>query len=127
MAISYEDKRPDFVLASLENTLHIVEIKRSGYHLKESDIDRLSNYVSAFESFFAVNSSAREAFPNGWKITLVVDGVGNTDSTHKFVLDSFVEKKKVEHITWFDFLMRAKKVHEEFLEAQDRAKRKDVV
>lgn len=127
LAISYEDKRPDFVLASLENTLHIVEIKRSGYHLKESDIDRLSNYVSAFESFFAVNSSAREAFPNGWKITLVVDGVGNTDSTHKFVLDSFVEKKKVEHITWFDFLMRAKKVHEEFLEAQDRAKRKDVV
>lgn len=58
---------------------------------------------------------------------MVVDGVAKTDPTHKFVLDSFMEKKKVEHITWFDFLMRAKKVHEEFLDAQDKAKRKDAV
>lgn len=123
LAITYKTKRPDFVLSSIENTLHIVEIKKSGYKLGNSDIDRLSNYVEAFEKFFKDNSEVRNNFPRGWKITVIVDGVNPTSSSQRRALQSFIDSGEVEHITWLDFLLRAKKVHEQFLEIQEKGKK----
>ncbi len=123
LAIGYEKKRPDFVLSSIENTLHIVEIKKSGYMLGDADIDRLSNYVDAFERFFEDHVEIRNSFPRGWKITLIVDGIKSASSSQRRALQSFMDAGEVEHITWLDFLLRAKKVHEQFLEIQEKGKR----
>ena len=123
MAKNYKKKRPDFVLSSIENTLHIVEIKKSGYMLGDADIDRLSNYVDAFERFFEDHVEIRNSFPRGWKITLIVDGIKSASSSQRRALQSFMDAGEVEHITWLDFLLRAKKVHEQFLEIQEKGKR----
>ena len=56
LAISHEDKRPDFTLASIDGLLHIVEIKKAGHQFDDQDLIRLMNYVSAFDDFFQQNS-----------------------------------------------------------------------
>lgn len=116
--IKYGSKRPDFTLASINNYLYIVEIKKEGHKLNDKDFDRFFNYVEAFEEFFSANPQFKIEFPRGHKFIITVDGL-NLSSKNKMLFEGFINNDLVEKITWNDFLMKAKKAHEKFLEAHD--------
>jgi hypothetical protein len=120
-AISYEKKRPDFTLIQHGSKLHVVEIKTPGHKFGTADYDRLQNYVTAFTEFFAAHTQLAGAFPDGWQIDLIADGVNLTNTTQKYAFDGFVRDGLVVRRSWNDFLAGATQAHEAFLDAQDTA------
>jgi hypothetical protein len=124
LAITFESKRPDFVLVNLGKKLHIVEIKASGHKFDDTDFERLHNYIEAFEDFFAENKKLADEFPDGWMIDLVADGTGFSDAKNRRLFKSLEEKKQVDRRTWQDFLTVAKNANETFLVARDEALKK---
>lgn len=119
LAIDHENKRPDFTLISVDGLLHIVEIKKANHKFDDTDFLRLLNYVDAFENFFENNKIVVGDFRRGWRIGLVADGEDIKQSSNKRAFEGLKDKKQVERVTWRDFLMRAKKAHEQFLDVHD--------
>lgn len=115
LAIDQETKRPDFTLVSIDGLLHIVEIKKAEHRFNDADCERLINYVDAFQKFFEVNKETVSGFYRNWQIILIADGVNLKVPANKHAYDSFTEKSLVKRMPWQDFLTKAKKVHEEFL------------
>lgn len=119
LAIGQEAKRPDFTLVSIDGLLHIVEIKKAGHKFDDTDFARLVNYVDAFIAFFEENKETVAEFYRGWQIDLVADGENLKDGSKRHAYLGFKEKKQVNRMSWRDFLSRAKKVHEQFLDVHD--------
>jgi hypothetical protein len=120
VAISFENKRPDFTLIHHGRQLHIVEIKSPGHQFGGDDYTRLQNYVDAFDEFFKSNTVATADFPDGWVIDLIADGVNLSDSTQKHAFQAFTSGRKVIRQTWNDFLTAAATAHEGFLAVYDK-------
>jgi hypothetical protein len=120
IAISFERKRPDFTLVQHGNMLHVVEIKAPGHRFSAADYTRLENYVIAFDEFFDKHKVVSSAFPGGWRIELVADGV-NLTGTQKIAFQSFITEHRLIRQTWEDFLAAATRSHEEFLDVYDQA------
>ncbi len=123
LAITYEGKRPDFTLISLDGLLHIVEIKAAGHAFGDADMDRLHNYVEAFQEFFKANVSLNNEFSRGWRIDLIANSVKIKDRFMRATFEALSKEQIVVRTTWDDFLLRAKKTHEEFLDLRDAAKK----
>lgn len=121
LAIDYQTKKPDFTLVSLGHKLHVVEIKASGHALNDADAGRLFNYVEAFEAFFKKHAEIAKEFPDKYQIDLIVDDVNLKTPGNRMSLEANIEKQKVVIDNWKDFLARAKKAHEQFLEINDKA------
>ncbi|MGX1996374.1 ATP-binding protein [Xanthomonas axonopodis pv. cassiae] len=119
LAIDHEVKRPDFTLVSIDGLLHIVEIKKAGHAFDDADFSRLINYVDAFDKFFKENEETVSEFYRGWRICLVADGEKLKQSNNQHAYKSFVKEDRVKRMSWRDFLTRAKKVHEQFLDVHD--------
>lgn len=122
LAIDHLKKRPDFTLVSISGELHVVEIKAVGRTFGASDWDRLRNYLDAFDVFFRQNPELTKDFYDGWVVDLVCDGVSIGDPNKR---DSYVlwdDRKRIRQIGWNDFLARAQKANEAFLEAQERVR-----
>lgn len=119
LAIDHENKRPDFTLVAVDGLLHIVEIKKANHAFDDNDLDRLLNYVDAFERFFADNALAVSDYHRGWQIDLVADGENIKKISNKQAFKRVKEHGQVRRVTWREFLIRAKKVHEQFLDVQD--------
>ncbi|MCW3608529.1 ATP-binding protein [Burkholderia cenocepacia] len=119
LAIDHEVKRPDFTLVSIDGLLHIVEIKKAGHAFDDTDFSRLINYVDAFDNFFLENEETVSEFYRGWRICLVADGERLKQSSNQHAYKSFLKEDRVKRMSWRDFLMRAKKVHEQFLDVYD--------
>jgi hypothetical protein len=75
IAISYEEKRPDFTLINVGTRLQIVELKRPRHVFDDSDYARLETYLVAFEEFAKAQPNVMADFPGGWEIKLVADEV----------------------------------------------------
>ncbi len=120
LAIGYESKRPDFTLVSIDGFLHVVEIKKAGHSLDDADASRLLAYVDGFEDFFEKNKGIASNFARGWRIDVVADGDAVKDPTIKRALRQAMEAGFVKRASWEDFLDRARKVHEQFLEIHDQ-------
>jgi hypothetical protein len=125
VAISMERKRPDFTLVHHGRKLHVVEIKPPGHQFNGEDYLRLQNYVDAFTEFFERNAGMAQAFPDGWMIDLVADGVKLTDSTRKHAFSAFEREELVVRQTWNDFLSSATSAHEQFLAIYDETHAED--
>ena len=119
LAIDKEAKRPDFTLVSIDGLLHIVEIKKAGHAFDDTDFDRLINYVDAFDQFFKENQETVAEFYRAWRIALVADGEKLNKSSNRHAFSGFVDSGRVKRMSWRDFLTRAKKVHEQFLDVHD--------
>ncbi|MBI4885097.1 MAG: ATP-binding protein [Actinobacteria bacterium] len=122
VAISHDTKRPDFTLAHIGRTLYVVELKKPNKKFGNADYDRLLNYIVALDEFFANNQSAKEAFPDGYVVELIADGVNITEPSKRLLFASWLKDHKVNRSTWIDFLARAQVALEEFLSARDAAK-----
>jgi hypothetical protein len=119
LAIVNENKIPDFTLISVGQRLHIVEIKKEGHAFNNQDHERLMNYVEAFEDFFERHSGLDEEFPEGWQVDLICDDVNLTDYSNRKAFESLLEKGRVRRVPWDKFLMRAKKAHQQFIDASN--------
>lgn len=124
LAISNENKRPDFTLAEHGRKLHIVEIKASGHYFDDADWGRLSNYIEAFDEFFEAHQEVRVEFSAGYQITIVADGEKLTRSGNRLGLKAAKDAGKVDRLTWLEFLMRTKRAHEQFLAQANKKKSK---
>jgi Histidine kinase-, DNA gyrase B-, and HSP90-like ATPase len=121
LAISYEDRRPDFTLVSIDGLLHIVEIKKAAHAFDDGDFTRLLAYVDAFEEFFAQHPQLAADFRRGWVIDVVADSEKIKDPSHRRAWKQVRDAERATRISWNEFLLRAKKVHEQFLEIHDRS------
>lgn len=119
LAIDHESKRPDFTLVSIDGLLHIVEIKKAGHAFDDTDFARLINYVDAFEQFFDENKETVSEFYREWRIDLVADGQKLKQSANLRSFQGLEKENRVKRMSWRDFLTRAKKVHEQFLDVHD--------
>jgi hypothetical protein len=121
LTIEYENKRPDFILVFVGGKLHIVEIKAPGHVFDNDDFDRMARYIRAFRTFEEKHGKVLANFPDGWQVDLVADQVKLTDPDKQESFDSFQAHEELFPISWIVFLDRAKKAHEEFLNARDEA------
>jgi hypothetical protein len=119
VAITYESKRPDFTLIHSGRRLHVVEIKRPGHAFDGDDYKRLENYLEALPEFMKQNAAIAHAFPDGWVVDLVADGVKITNTTQRRAFEAAERDKSVVRSTWADFLSRSTVAHEQFLNAHD--------
>ncbi len=119
LAIGHEDKRPDFTLISIDGLLHVVEIKKAGHAFDDTDLGRLLNYVDAFSHFFEQNQGTVADFRRGWQIDLIADGENIQQMSNRLAFDHLKSQKLLYRTPWRDFLTRAKKVHEQFLDVHD--------
>jgi len=122
LAIDHQKKRPDLTLVHMGKKLHIVELKAVGHTFGNNDWDRLHNYLDAFEKFFQDNPAMAEECQDGWVIDLVCDKVNITDRDKHRAYNSWKDQQRIEQIGWGNFLQRAIKANEKFLNAQDRVK-----
>jgi hypothetical protein len=118
-----KEKRPDFVLSSQDYGLQIIEIKRAGHTISNTEWDRIQVYIDLMDKF--LNLSGHEEFLAIFKrffVTIVCDGIGLTGAQKK-AFEAYRADRVVEHITWTNFLRRTQHMHKEFLEEANRQQR----
>jgi hypothetical protein len=119
-------KRIDFVMSSQDTVVQIIEIKRPGHKLENEELDRIDTYINVMEEFLGAQGNADFArlFSN-CHVTLVCDGL-NLKGIHRKAFKSLEDNKKLTHITWTTFLLRTRRMHEEFLKEAERQKRRAI-
>ncbi|MBI1380965.1 MAG: ATP-binding protein [Planctomycetaceae bacterium] len=116
----WKDKRPDFIFVTIGLALHVVEIKAIGHVFDDKDFQRLHNYVVALEAFFKSHKAFEREFGD-WRIDLIADAVKFTSATDERAYISLEKDKRLFRRSWVEFLLEAKKAHEQFLEVHDKA------
>jgi len=116
------NKRTDFVLASHDNVVQIIEIKRPKHEFDDSEMIRLERYATIMESFLnePAHLEFRKVFTD-YHVTLVCDQKKLT-STNKRAFDSLVKDGKLTYMNWANFLLRTRKMHQDFLNEAQRQK-----
>ena len=120
---SEPEKRADFVLSNQDGVLQLIEIKRPGYKLSNTDMERIDTYVRVMDKFLKLqgHEEFRKIF-HDFRVTLVCDGLslkGMAETAFRGLIDG----DRMTHITWKVFLLRTKRMHEEFLREADRQRR----
>jgi hypothetical protein len=113
-------KRPDFVLLAEEGIVQIVEIKKPGYSFADPDFERMNRYVRVMRAFLSdpLNEPFSRFYPT-FHVTLVCDGVNLSDVPAE-AFDGLVARGIVTPINWSAFLLKTKRMHQEFLDEAER-------
>ncbi len=114
--IGNANKRPDFVLVNQRGCLHIVEIKRPGHAITDSEYERVQEYLEAVLEFIHANPVFKEEFRKV-NVTLVCDEVNLQRSIFRSHYKAFINDGVLIRRTWLEFLDSTKLAHESFLEA----------
>jgi hypothetical protein len=116
-------KRADFVLSSQDEALQIIEIKRPGHALENEEMERINTYYQLMRDFLdlAGNQEFQKKFPR-FQITLVCDRL-KLSGVHKSAFEGLVRERTLTHINWRTFLLRTRRMHEEFLNEASRQKK----
>ena len=117
------NKRPDFVLHNQDSTIQVIEIKRPSHALENEEMARIDKYAKLLRQFLVEpgNEGFQKLFPH-YHITLVCDKLKLTD-VYESAFEGLKATKILEHITWRTFLLRTKKMHQDFLNEADRQKK----
>lgn len=118
------NKRSDFVLSSQDNMIQIIEIKRPKHKFDDTEMERLNRYYDQMRAFLAhdANKAFSRLFNGGFHMTLVCDEHKLT-GVYKNLFESLIAKGELTWINWREFLLRTRKMHEEFLIEAERQKR----
>ncbi len=119
-------KRADFVLSSENSVIQIIEIKRPKHKLENEEMERIVIYKDQMRDF--LEKPEHEEFRMSFKefhITLVCDGEKLT-GTAKTAFDLMRREGLLTYRNWRSFLLRTKKMHEEFLLEGERQKKNAV-
>ena len=113
-------RRPDFVLSSDDFGLQIIEIKAPGHRLINVEWDRVQVYIDQMQAFlYADGNEEFKAIFKRFTVTIICDEVGLTGAQAK-AFESYRRDNEVEQITWAGFLLRTRRMHQEFLDEADR-------
>lgn len=114
-------KQPDFVMLNYDNSIQIIEIKKPKHNLTNEEMDRIQNYITIMELFLNSegNQEFKRLFPNGYHVTLVCDGI-KLKGVHLQALNSLRTGKIITLMTWESFLLKTKRMHQEFLDEAER-------
>lgn len=117
-------KRSDFVLTQYEGAIEIVEIKAPGHALDDKDFERMNKYVELMTELLDQpgNAEFRDAYPRGFHVTLVCDKLG-LKGVHKTAFEGLQKAEILKHVTWKAFLLKTRKMHEDFLREADRQRK----
>jgi len=117
------NKAADFVLSNQDNALQIIEIKKPAHSLTNVEMGRINTYVELMKSFLdeAGNAEFRQLFPE-FRVTLVCDKIGLT-GVSKTAFAGLVTAGMLEHINWKTFLLRTRRMHEQFLNEAERQRK----
>ena len=117
-------KRCDFVLSNQDNVIQIIEIKQPGHALENEEMQRINTYIELMSTFLGdpANNEIKDIFSK-FQVTLVCDKL-SLSGVHKSAFENFASKQDViTHINWRTFLLRTRKMHEEFLNEAERQKK----
>lgn len=116
-------KRPDFVLSSQDNGLQVIEIKRPMHKLANDEMDRIITYNNEMNKFLddPANKEFRAIF-RSFHVTLVCDGL-SLSGAQEVSFNSYCKNGMLTHINWKTFLLRTKKMHEDFLAEAEKQKK----
>jgi hypothetical protein len=112
-------------MTQFEGRIEIIEIKRPHHALDDDDFERMNNYVLMMEEFFDKDTHAEfiKLFPDRYHVTLVCDDVNLLRGPNVTAFKGLKKDKTVTHIDWKVFLLRTRKMHEEFLKEAERQKK----
>lgn len=116
------NKRADFVLSSQDRVIQIIEIKRPHHKFDNDEMERLDRYNEQMTNF--LNDEANKEFTemfSDFHITLVCDEEKLT-GIHKRAFEGLENNGKLTYINWRTFLLRTRKMHEDFLAEVNRQK-----
>jgi hypothetical protein len=108
-------------MAPYEGTIQLIEIKRPGYKLSDADFGRMNTYVDLMTEFLNANTEFKEQF-RGFHVTLVCDDLG-LSSVPKRAFQGLKDGGLLTEINWKTFLLRTRKMHEDFLREAERQKK----
>jgi hypothetical protein len=116
-------KRPDFVLSNQGTTLQIVEIKRPGHTLQNTEVDRINAYVDIMARFLSdpAHSDFKKYFSD-YHVTLVCDGI-NLTGVHDTAFNALQTDGRLTWLKWRAFLLRTKMAHQAFLDEAERQRK----
>jgi hypothetical protein len=105
-----------------QKSIEIIEIKKPGYKLQNSDMDRIAIYHDAMDAFFREFETQQvlEGLDT-FHITLVCDKL-NLRGSQKIAFEGMKESGGLTQVKWKDFLERTRKMHEAFLTEAERQK-----
>jgi len=116
-------KRADFILSSYDRDVQIIEIKKPFHPFENEEMERLNTYIITMEKF--LTEPTHKEFLNTFKrvrTTLVCDSLKLT-GVYLTAFEGLTRDDRLRHIDWKTFLLRTRKMHEEFLTEADRQKR----
>lgn len=113
-------KRADFVLDNQHNVLQIVEIKKPGHSLRNEEMERIDNYIKYMREFLGneAHKDFAARFPR-FQVTLVCDKLG-LKGVYDSAFQGYRNDGTLSWINWTAFLLRTRRVHEEFLAEAER-------
>jgi len=116
-------KRADFVLSSQDNAIQIIEIKRPNHALENKEMERIQKYVNLMKEFLddKANVEFKNQFPK-FHVTLVCDDIALT-GVHQGAFSGLKREGLLTHINWQTFLLRTRRMHEEFLNEAERQRK----
>ena len=121
VAISFEQSVPTSPWCITGVSFTLLRSRGRDINLAETITSDYKTTSERSKSSLKPHEDRRAAFPDGWVIDLVADGMNLTDSTQKYAFEAFETNGLVIRRTWIDFLASATTAHEEFLDAYDRA------
>ncbi|MCY2953158.1 MAG: ATP-binding protein [Planctomycetota bacterium] len=116
-------KRADFVLSSQDTILQIVEIKKPAHAIENEEMARINTYVELMEEFLSMpgHEEFKAMFPD-FHVTLVCDDL-NLKGVYKTAFEGLKNQRRLTYITWSTFLLRTRRMHEEFLKEAERQRK----
>lgn len=122
VSFTEERKRPDFICFNQDGILQIIEIKKPKHKVRTEEMKRIMIYYNEFKKFFSAKEQpAIKDFVHDFKITLVADGL-ELDIEGDAYLNVLQNEGRFAHTNWRDFFLRARAVHQEFLDEAERLK-----
>jgi hypothetical protein len=120
---TYPTKRADFVLATQENILQIIEIKRPDHAFADEEMLRLDRYITSMEGF--LNDPAHKDFKDRFgkfHVTLICDELALTGLAQS-AFRGHLEAGRLTHVDWTTFFVNATLRHQEYLDEVERQQR----
>jgi len=111
-----------FVMTTQDTAVEIIEIKRPGHSLQNSEMDRIVTYHDTMDAFFHEedNEDVLRGFEK-FHITLVCDKLA-LKGAQKVAFDGMQASGGLTLVSWESFLKRTRKMHEAFLKEAERQK-----
>jgi uncharacterized protein (UPF0335 family) len=118
------NKRCDFVMANFDGSIQIVEIKPPQHVFDKNDLERTNRYADLMDEFLGAsgNEEFSRLFSNGFHITLVCDKLGLKDVAQT-AFKGLQASGKLTHVTWTAFLLKTRRMHQDFLKEAEKQKR----